>query len=180
MARANSPRGLRLARKVRDLGAHSPQVLLVLSDNPHSLAILAPPLTGKTNISSHTWALRHVVGPPHHNCLFQALATCIFRILRFYGSSQNPSKRCKSTTQRACGCRVTFEGETIMMMTRGFTTGRSLPRRLLILTFAAACTAGAFTVSCPVFAQTVSTTTAATPTPQLEEVIVTGSRIPVP
>ncbi len=67
-----------------------------------------------------------------------------------------------------------------MLMTLGFTDGRFLPKRLLILVFAAACTAGAFTVSSPVSAQTVSTTAAATPTPQLEEVIVTGSRIPVP
>ena len=67
-----------------------------------------------------------------------------------------------------------------MLMTRGFTGGRSLPKRLLILVLAAACTAGAFTASSPVSAQTVSTTAAATPTPQLEEVIVTGSRIPVP
>ena len=74
---------------------------------------------------------------------------------------------------------ATLEGETNMKKTRGFTSGRSWPRRLGILTFAAYM-AGALTVSTPVTAQTVSTTAAATPTPQLEEVIVTGSRIPVP
>src|SRR5258708_34962707 len=68
----------------------------------------------------------------------------------------------------------------MMMMTRGFTSGSSLLRRPLILIFTAAYTTGAFTVSRPVFAQTAPPTPAATPTPQLEEVIVTGSRIPVP
>jgi iron complex outermembrane receptor protein len=68
----------------------------------------------------------------------------------------------------------------MMMITRGFTSGRSLPRRLLMLTFAASCTPAAFTVSSPVFAQSAPPTPATTPTPQLEEVIVTGSRIPVP
>src|SRR6202035_707082 len=132
MAHANSQEGLRLARHrrggelhARDLGAHSPQASSHYPINPHGLAILAPPLTGKTSISSHTWALRHVVGSPRHNCLFHILAACIFRLLRLYGSSRNSSKRCKSTTQRACERRVTFEGETIMMKTRGFTSGRS-------------------------------------------------------
>jgi iron complex outermembrane receptor protein len=67
-----------------------------------------------------------------------------------------------------------------MIMTRGFASGRPKLRRLLILIFAAACTAGAFSVSSPLFAQTAPPTPAATPTLQLEEVIVTGSRIPVP
>jgi iron complex outermembrane recepter protein len=67
-----------------------------------------------------------------------------------------------------------------MMMTRGFTAGRYLLRRLLFLIFAASYLAGALNIGSPVLAQSAPAAAAAQPTPQLEEVIVTGSRIPVP
>jgi len=65
-----------------------------------------------------------------------------------------------------------------MTITRGFTS--SLIGRLFFLLFAAACAAGGFTASVSAIAQTAPPAAAAQPTPQLEEVIVTGSRIPVP
>lgn len=49
-----------------------------------------------------------------------------------------------------------------MTMTRAFTGDRSLLRRLSILIFAAACMAGALTVSSPVFAQTAPPAAAVT------------------
>ena len=66
------------------------------------------------------------------------------------------------------------------MTTRGFTTGRSLIGRLFGALLAAAFAAGAFTASNSAIAQTAPAAAAAQPTPQIEEVIVTGSRIPVP
>ena len=76
------------------------------------------------------------------------------------------------------GIQLLWESKK-MLMTRGLTSDRSLLRRLLILIFAAAYMAGAMTVSRLVLAQTAPAP-ATQPTPLLEEVIVTGSRIPVP